>query len=111
VYSFAKKLPHRLEDLFSILTITYTNFNRPDIEPQYFQVRSHMVLNALHWLKSNNAFYEDIEISLENEQLLPSDKCVYNDIISITVTSNDVNSQSMDTDEDLEGVEDANCQV
>ncbi|KAK3907201.1 ATP-dependent DNA helicase [Frankliniella fusca] len=64
-----------------------------------FQVRRQKVYDALVWLKMNNPFYEDIELSTENIQLLPEDGNVY-----YQTNGYDIDKNSDLAPLDLEGV-------
>ncbi|KAE8740153.1 hypothetical protein FOCC_FOCC014351, partial [Frankliniella occidentalis] len=76
VSEVASKLPHRVEDLSSILTVR----TRDEINPIDFYVRAAKVKSALEWLKIHNVYYHDIEISTENLAALPENDCIYTSI-------------------------------
>ncbi|XP_034255201.1 uncharacterized protein LOC117653547 isoform X2 [Thrips palmi] len=73
VKTFAEKLPHKVTDLSCVLTIRASK----GLKPVDFQVRAKVVRNALLWLKDNNFYYKDIEISDTNLALLPDDGNVF----------------------------------
>ncbi|KAK3918035.1 ATP-dependent DNA helicase, partial [Frankliniella fusca] len=82
VKSFATMLPHRIEDLNSVLTVTYRNGTEKSCD---FQVRALKVRDALLWLQVNNEFYKDIVISEENLAELPDDGNVYERVNSMVI--------------------------
>ncbi|KAK3923180.1 ATP-dependent DNA helicase [Frankliniella fusca] len=84
VKSFATMLPYRIEDLNSVLTVTYRNGTEKSSD---FQVRAKKVRDALLWLKVNNDYYKDIEISEENLAELPEDGNVYDKVNSMVINS------------------------
>ncbi|XP_034239366.1 uncharacterized protein LOC117644209 [Thrips palmi] len=84
VQEIADILPHKIEDLNNIITIRLDNSN----SHQDFQVRRSEVHNALLWLKKNNPFYKDIEISEANLKLLPENKNMYRNMKGYNVNQN-----------------------
>ncbi|KAK3931974.1 ATP-dependent DNA helicase, partial [Frankliniella fusca] len=86
VAEFVKKLPHRIEDLPSVLTIRYKN---EFCKPKLFTVRSAVVFRALVFLKKYNPFYSDIDICQENIDLLPADGNVLEQIAGLVREDND----------------------
>ncbi|KAK3922585.1 ATP-dependent DNA helicase [Frankliniella fusca] len=95
VQEICNVLPQTVQTLQSILTI------RVEGSDGYkdFQVRRQKVYDALVWLKINNPFYEDIELSTENIQLLPEDGNVY-----YQTNGYDIDKNSDLAPLDLEGV-------
>ncbi|KAK3925970.1 LOW QUALITY PROTEIN: ATP-dependent DNA helicase pfh1 [Frankliniella fusca] len=91
---FASKLPHRLDELSSVLTVRVQN---NDVDHVDFRVRGQKVKKALLWLKNNNDFYRDIEISTDNLDILPADGNVYNNLsgIDIEECSTDDNEENI----------------
>ncbi|KAK3932747.1 52 kDa repressor of the inhibitor of the protein kinase [Frankliniella fusca] len=79
VSTLARQLPHKLNELPSIITIRTTN----DVKHVDFKVRAQKVKSALVWLKQNNKFYENIEISENNIAELPIDGNVYEHLRNI----------------------------
>ncbi|KAK3916788.1 Protein RMD9, mitochondrial [Frankliniella fusca] len=73
VKEFAKKLPHKISDLSCVLTIRASK----NMKPVDFQVRAEKVKNALLWLKNNNKYYFDVQISEDNVNALPEDDNVF----------------------------------
>ncbi|KAK3920379.1 ATP-dependent DNA helicase [Frankliniella fusca] len=82
VKSFATMLPYRIEDLNSVLTVTYRNGTEKSCD---FQVRALKVRDALLWLQVNNEYYKDIVISEENLAELPDDGNVYERVNSMVI--------------------------
>jgi hypothetical protein len=81
VKSFAKKLPHNIKELGSVINIkTSGDLN---LKPKQFQVRAGKVKEALLWLKEHNPFYYDIDICESNLEMLPEDDNVYKDVMSV----------------------------
>ncbi|KAK3922133.1 ER membrane protein complex subunit 10 [Frankliniella fusca] len=74
VSGFARKLPHKVEELPSVMLLKYEN---DKTNTKYFSVRADKVVKALQWLKVNNKFYSDVEICQENIHLLPENGNVY----------------------------------
>ncbi|KAK3908156.1 LOW QUALITY PROTEIN: V-type proton ATPase subunit C [Frankliniella fusca] len=85
VAAFSKKLPHRLQDLPSILVLKYEN---EKYGSKYFNVRASKIVKALQWLKVNNKYYCDIEICEENINDLPVNENVYGKIQGCSVGEN-----------------------
>lgn len=73
VNDIARNLPHRLEDLRSVLTVK----TRSDVNPVEFQIRSAKVRSALEWFIENNPLYDGVELSEDNLRCLPEDDNVY----------------------------------
>ncbi|KAK3911536.1 ATP-dependent DNA helicase [Frankliniella fusca] len=82
VKGFATMLPYRIEELNSVLTVTYRNGTEKSCD---FQVRAGKVRDALVWLKVNNDYYKYIEISEENIADLPIDGNVYDRVNSMVI--------------------------
>ncbi|KAK3917404.1 ATP-dependent DNA helicase RRM3 [Frankliniella fusca] len=98
VENFAKVLPHKVTDLASVVTVR-TNSS---ITSKDFHVRGAKVLEALKWLKCNNKYYHDIEISLENISILPVDGNVFDEIRSMQSSSLNEDDDSQDADGEIE---------
>ncbi|KAK3926025.1 52 kDa repressor of the inhibitor of the protein kinase [Frankliniella fusca] len=109
VSSFAKKLPHKVEELPSVLLLKYQD---EKTNAKYFSVRADKVVKALQWLKVNNKFYYDVKICEENVRLLPENDSVYDRLhagnigtsVEPSMFKEDVNGQENDTPqhEDIE---------
>lgn len=97
VNELAKKLPHKISDINSIVTIRCGN----ESKHADFRVRTKKVRDALRFLKKNNPYYYDIEISEDNLQLLPEDGNVYDEVEGIDVTVNEDNK----TEENIEDID------
>lgn len=80
VTELASKLPHRVHDLTSLLVMRVKQANEEGFVE--FHVRAKKVQDALIWLKLNNQFYRDIEISQENLSTLPEDGNVWGEVRS-----------------------------
>ncbi|KAE8740744.1 hypothetical protein FOCC_FOCC013730 [Frankliniella occidentalis] len=102
VQGFATQLPHRIEDISSIITVTFKNHRGDSCD---FQVRAKKVRDALVWLKANNEFYSCIEISDANLDDLPEDGNVYDQVSSYCADS-DNNANDSDTESEEELIED-----
>ncbi|KAJ1518875.1 hypothetical protein ONE63_011522 [Megalurothrips usitatus] len=89
VKSFAKVLPHNINDLSSIINVIRKNKDGDEIQ---HQVRVAKIRNALMWLKNHNPFYADIEISEENLQLLPENGDITDNLQSVYDDSIDTDS-------------------
>ncbi|KAE8745030.1 hypothetical protein FOCC_FOCC008342 [Frankliniella occidentalis] len=98
VGEFAKKLPHRITDLTTICTVRSKSCN--DNTVQDFHVRAGRVRRALLWLKYNNVYYENVEISEENLNLLPEDGNVM-DIVT-DESEVDANLENLNSDDNPE---------
>ncbi|KAK3929764.1 ATP-dependent DNA helicase [Frankliniella fusca] len=73
VKEFARALPHKITELSCVLTIRASK----NLRPVDFQVRAQKVKEALIWLKHNNRFYFDVEISESNIDALPENDNVF----------------------------------
>lgn len=73
VNELARTLPHRLQDLTSMLAVRM----RDSAGFVDFNVRCAKVRGALLWLREHNTFYFDVEISEENLAELPEDGSVF----------------------------------
>jgi len=94
VSSFAKILPHRIEDLPEIIIVrTGNNVRHTD-----FRVRSHKVRNALNFLKLNHKFYEDVELSEDNLTSLPEDGNVFHRLKTIDKSHDNSNRNNSSED-------------
>ncbi|KAK3922353.1 Hepatocyte growth factor activator [Frankliniella fusca] len=69
-------LPNTVENLSGVLAIRCKD---SDGFRDFF-IRKQKVLNALVWLKANNPFYYDIQISQDRIDLLPDNGCIYNQV-------------------------------
>ncbi|KAJ1524613.1 hypothetical protein ONE63_011097 [Megalurothrips usitatus] len=93
IKQLAKKLPHRLEDLSSVITVRAGS----EIKPVEFQIRAEKVRTALQFLINNNPHHFDVEINEENLKLLPEDGNYYDKV------------RSYDLQEDDENLDDSTC--
>ena len=101
IQEFALKLPHRIEDLQSIITVRFQNNRANSCD---FRVRANKVVEALVWLKENNEYYHDIEICNENVKMLPEDENVFEKLTSLTLSESGEEASSEDeseTDDDV----------
>ncbi|KAF7313989.1 ATP-dependent DNA helicase [Mycena chlorophos] len=66
-------LPHSSRVLSATIGVTFVGFKKLPLRilPQLFDVRRHRVRDALCWLKANNPFYHDIQISEQRLAALP----------------------------------------
>lgn len=94
VSNFASQLPHKIEDLQSVITVTYKDSNNADHD---FRVRVRKVREALLWLKRNNPYYKNVKISEENLQQLPKDGNVLESLPNVSVDK--ATEEEMETQE------------
>ncbi|XP_034232800.1 uncharacterized protein LOC117640409 [Thrips palmi] len=73
VNDLARALPHRIQDLSSIIAVRQ---QRADGHVD-FRVRAGVVRQALLWLRDNNPYYANVEVSEGNLALLPEDGDAY----------------------------------
>lgn len=99
VSKFANELPHKINDLNSIITVTYKDSKNSHHD---FRVRVMKVKQALLWLKRNNPYYKNITISEENLKQLPNDANVIESIENVCV---DGPSEDGHSGDELEGDE------
>jgi len=97
VNSFAKKLPHNIDDLQSIINITTCDKKN---NVHNFTVRVAKVRKALIWLKANNPYYSDIDISNENLDKLPDNSNVGEKLITIPLDEDTDRKENIDIDQD-----------
>ncbi|KAF7293131.1 ATP-dependent DNA helicase [Mycena chlorophos] len=66
-------MPRPVGILASVIAVTFVGAKNVPLLllPDIFDVRRHRVADALMWLKANNSFYSDIEISPERLEQLP----------------------------------------
>ena len=81
ISQYTSKLPHKPSDLPS--TILFTHNTQAGIA--VFRANPHKLTNALEWLKVNNKYYSDIEISEHNLALIPPDGDITSQITSCVV--------------------------
>jgi len=93
VEEFAIQLPKKVTDLSSVLAV---RFSSEKVEAKDFQVRAAKVLSALLWLKANNPFYEHIEISMDNIELLPENGNVFDEIQCVSISENNLANDTTD---------------
>ncbi|KAK3920622.1 52 kDa repressor of the inhibitor of the protein kinase [Frankliniella fusca] len=94
IKGFAKILPHNIAELPSIITVR----TRDELKPIDFHVRAKCVRDALLYLKENNPYYHDIELSEENLAKLPEDGNTYDQITQVV----NVDPGDEDVCEDIE---------
>lgn len=73
INELARALPHRIQDLTSVIAVRQ---QRADGHVD-FRVRAGVVRAALVWLRDNNPYYADVELSEDNMALLPEDGDAY----------------------------------
>ena len=100
VKNFASQLPHRIEDLSSVITVRFEN-NKAQYSD--FRVRVGKVREALMWLKANNEYYHSIDISNENLESLPEDENVFDKMMSISLKEEDSCDDEDEGDESFDG--------
>lgn len=95
VKEFASQLPHRIQDLTSVIAVRMKKDELTDY--QDFHVRALNVKNALLWLQINNEFYSDILVSEENLSLLPEDGNMFEELSLtediITISEDELHDQ------------------
>ncbi|KAK3909608.1 ATP-dependent DNA helicase pfh1 [Frankliniella fusca] len=95
---FAKKLPHSLDNLKSIITVRTSD----NVNPVDFHVRAGVIRKALLWLKEHNIYYNDIEISEDNLNRLPEDGNVF-DSIQLTFNADTIEDEDEEVEEEVVG--------
>jgi hypothetical protein len=105
IKDFATKLPHLIPDLTSVLAVRMKNqqsdasFSIVD-----FHVRAQKVKDALIWLKANNRYYRDIEISNENLALLPEDGNMMSSVRSLSEEHHEANDTEIEDESSIDQV-------
>ena len=81
------ELPHNVKDLNSLITVRYADY-KDQTKYHDFKVRRDKVKKALLWLKKHNPRYKHITISDTNLNKLPEDGNVENELMTITLSTN-----------------------
>ncbi|XP_052130824.1 uncharacterized protein LOC127751385 [Frankliniella occidentalis] len=105
VFEFAKVLPHSLTTVKGLVPVCCST----DTFHQDFLIRRNSVSIALHWLKTNNKYYHDIEIDMSRILSLPEESYVSSTKTGIDVDSVGAEVDSDDTDITRSGFPDGDC--
>ncbi|KAK3931961.1 ATP-dependent DNA helicase [Frankliniella fusca] len=101
VNEIARQLPHKVTDLSSVMAIRYSGTNIDKYHD--FFVRGGKVKKALLYLKENNPYYADIEISDDNITSLPEDGSVAHEIVTIDLSPDASDSSNESIEECIDG--------
>ena len=93
ISEFTIRLP-RHPSALNVLLIRKQSANNPS-EFRDFTVRRNRVVGALLWLKSNNQYYENINIDYKIVQSLPENGSIIDLLLKYTVTSQTKKFRSM----------------